>query len=149
MNIIRRSIISVACGFVLAMGLVVILVIMTMPLLSHFSLGIQRGASLFIFMFSLLVVAPLVSRKLYRIDGTKKILGWTFIGTGAEFLVFPLSLMFVVKSTSSLGGILVMTTLFAVSLVIGLLAGATSIAVGVMLIRSDNMLSFAIKRKME
>ncbi len=149
MNITRKSIISVACGFVLAMGLVVILVIMTMPLLSHFSLGIQRGASLFIFMFSLLVVAPLVSRKLYRIDGTKKILGWTFIGTGAEFLVFPLSILFVVKSASSLGGILLMATFFGLSLVIGMLAGATSIAVGVMLIRSDNMLSFAMRREKE
>ncbi len=149
MNINRKSILSFACGFVLAMGLVVILVIMTMPFVSHFSLGFQRGVSLFIFMFSLLVVAPLVSRKLHRIDGTKKILGWTFIGTGAEFLGFPLSLLFVVKSASSLGGFFVMTTLFVLSLVIGLLAGATSIAVGVMLIKSDNMLSFAIKRKME
>ncbi len=149
MKINRMSIISAACGFVLAMGLVVILVIMTMPFVSHFSLGFQRGVSLFIFMFSLLVVAPLVSRKLYRIDGTKKILGWTFIGTGAEFLVFPLSLLFVVKSASSLGGILVITTLFAVSLVVGLIAGATSIAVGVMLIKSDNMLCFAMRREKE
>lgn len=149
MNINRKSIISAACGFVLAMGLVVILVIMTIPFVSHFSLEFQRSASLFIFMFSLLVVAPLVSRKLYRIDSTKKILGWTFIGTGAEFLVFPLSLLFVIKSASSAGGFFVIATLFAVSLVIGLLAGATSIAVGVMLIRSDNMLRFAMRGKKE
>ncbi|MDD5473985.1 MAG: hypothetical protein PHU34_07530 [Candidatus Methanoperedens sp.] len=149
MNITRKSIISSACGFVLAMGLVVILVVMTMPFVSNFSLGIQRSISLFIFMFSLLVVAPLVSRKLYRIDGTKKIIGWTFIGTGAEFLVFPLSLLFVVKSASSLGGILLMATLFTVSLIIGLLAGATSIAIGIMLIRSDNMLRFAMRGEKE
>lgn len=147
MNITRLSIISAACGFVLAMGLVVILVIVTMPFVSHFSLGIQRGASLFIFMFSLLVVAPLVSRKLYRIDGTKKILGWTFIGTGAEFLVFPVSLMFVVKSASSPGGILVITTLFALSLFVGLLAGFINIAVGVLLIKSDNIIRSAMRRE--
>ncbi len=149
MNLNKKSIIASACGFVLAMGLVVILVIMTMPLVSHFSLGFQRGVSLFIFMFSLLVVAPLASRKLYRIDGTKKILGWTFIGTGGEFLVFPLSLLFVAKSVSSLSGILVATTFFVLSLVIGLLAGLITIAVGVMLIKSDKMLSSTIKRKIE
>ncbi|MGB8216104.1 MAG: hypothetical protein WCE94_02285 [Candidatus Methanoperedens sp.] len=149
MNINKKSLISAACGFVLSMGLVVILVIMTLPLVSHFSLGIQRGVSLFIFMFSLLVVAPLSSRKLNRIDGTKKILGWTFIGTGGEFLVFPLSLLFVFKYVSSLSGILVMTTFFVLSLVVGLLAGLITISVGVMLIKSDNMLSFAKKRKME
>jgi len=149
MNINKKTIISAACSFVLSMGLVVILVIMTMPLVSQFSLGVQRGVSLLIFMFSLLVVAPLASRKLYRIDSTKKILGWTFIGTGVEFLVFPLSLLFVVKSVSSLSGILVMTTFFVLSLVVGLLAGLITIAAGVMLIKSDNMLSFAKKRKME
>jgi hypothetical protein len=147
MNIDKKLIIASACGFVLAMGLVVNLVIITMPLVSHFSFGIQKEVSLFIFMFSLLVVAPLASRKLYRIDHTKKILGWTFIGTGGEFLVFPLSLLFVVKSVSSLSGILLMTTFFVLSLVIGLLAGVTTIAVGLMLIKSDNTLSFAINRK--
>jgi hypothetical protein len=147
MNIDKKLIIASACGFVLAMGLVVNLVIMTMPLVSHFSFGIQKEVSLFIFMFSLLVVAPLASRKLYRIDHTKKILGWTFIGTGGEFLVFPLSLLFAVKSVSSLSGILLMTTFFVLSLVIGLLAGVTTIAVGLMLIKSDNTVSFAINRK--
>lgn len=140
MNINRKSIISYACGFVLAMGLVVILVIMSMPIVSHFSPGIQRGASLFIFIFSLLVVAPLVSRRLYGLPGIRKMFGWTFIGTGAEFLVFPLSLLFVIKSASSIGGVIVLTTLFVSSLVIGLFAGFTSIAIGVLLIRSDDII---------
>ncbi len=147
MNINRKSILSSACGFVLAMGLVVILVIMTMPFVSHFSSGFQRGVSLFIFIFSLLVVAPLVSRKLYRIDGANKIIGWTFIGTGAEFLVFPLSLLFVIKFASSLGGFLVLTTLFVSSLVIGLFAGFTSIAIGVLLIRSDDIIRSRYREK--
>lgn len=147
MNIPRKSIISAACGFVLAMGLVVILAIMSTPFVSRFSLGIQRGTSLFIFIFSLLVVAPLVSRKLHRIDSAKKIIGWTFIGTGAEFLVFPLSLLFVIKSASSLGGILVMTTFFVLSLIIGLLAGVASIAIGVMMIRSDDIIRSRYREK--
>ncbi len=149
MNINRKSIISYACGFVFTMGLIVILVIMTAPFTFHFSLSIQRSIPYFIFIFSLLTVVPLVSRRLNRLDGFKKILGWTFIGTGAEFLVFPLSLLFVIKSASSPGGFFVMTTLFVLSLVIGLLAGFTSIAIGIMLIKSDNIFSSAMSRKME
>ncbi len=149
MNINKKSIISYACGFVFTMGLIVILVIMTAPFTSHFSLSIQRSIPYFIFIFSLLAVVPLVSRRLNRLDGFKKILGWTFIGTGAEFLVFPLSLLFVIKSASSPGGFFVMTTLFVLSLVIGLLAGFTSIAIGIMLIKSDNIFSSAMSRKME
>ncbi len=147
MNINRKSIISYACGFVLAMGLVVILVIMSTPFVSHFSPGIQRGASLFIFVFSLLVVAPLVSRKLYGLPGIRKIFGWTFIGTGVEFLSFPFSLLFVIKSASSIGGVIVLTTLFVSSLVVGLFAGFTSIAIGVLLIRSDRILSSRYREK--
>ncbi len=147
MNINKKSIFSYACGFVLAMGFVVILVTATAPLVSHFSPGIQRSASLFIFIFSLLVVAPLVSRKLYRLDGIRKIFGWTFIGTGAEFLVFPLSLLFVIKSASSLSGIILLTTLFVSSLAIGLFAGFTSIAIGVLLIKSDSMLRSRYREK--
>lgn len=140
MNITGKSIISCTCGFVLAMGLVVILAVMSTPIVSGFSSGIQRGASLFIFLFSLLVVAPLVSRKFYGLSGIRKILGWTFIGTGAELLVFPLSLLLVVRQASSPGGFLLMTTFFVLSLVIGLLAGAASIAIGVMMIRSDDII---------
>ncbi len=149
MNINRKSIISYACGFVFTMGLIVILVIMTAPFTFHFSLSIQRSIPYFIFIFSLLTVVPLVSRRLNRLDGFKKILGWTFIGTGAEFLVFPLSLLFVIKSASSPSEFFVMTTLFVLSLVIGLLAGFTSIAIGIMLIKSENIFSSAMSRKME
>ncbi len=149
MNINRKSIITSACGFFLAMGLVVILVIMTAPFTAHFSLSIQRSIPYLIFIFSLLAVVPLVSRKLNRLDGFKKILGWTFIGTGAEFLVFPFSLLFVIKSASSPSEFFVMTTLFVLSLVIGLLAGFTSIAIGIMLIKSENIFSSAMSRKME
>ncbi|MDP2765874.1 MAG: hypothetical protein Q8O41_00240 [Candidatus Methanoperedens sp.] len=140
MNITRKSIISAACGFALTMGLVVILVIMTVPYVSYFSLSVQKGAPIFIFIFSILGVSPVISRRLNRLPDIKKILGWTFIGTGAEFLVFPVSLLFVIKTASSPGGVLVITTLFVSSLIIGLLAGFISIAIGVLLIKSDNII---------
>jgi len=136
MNINRKLLISSACGFVMAMGLVVIMVIATAPLVSLLPASIQRNVAFLIFFFSLLVFVPLVSRKLYRMDSIKKILGWTFIGTGAEFLVFPFSLLFIVKSASSLSVVLVMTTLFVSSLIIGLLAGFISIAIGIMLLKT-------------
>ncbi len=135
MNITRKSLISAACGFALAMGAVVILVIVTGTLTSLFSPSIQKNIPSFIFIFSLLVIVPLLSRRLSRLDGMKKILGWTFIGLGAEFMAFPLSLMLVIKSAPSLGILLVLTAVFAYSLVFGVLAGVISIAVGILLIR--------------
>jgi len=65
----------------------------------------------------------------------RKMLGWTFIGLGAEFMAFPLSLVFVIKSAPSLGILLVLAAVFAYSLVFGVLAGVISIAVGILLIR--------------
>ncbi|MDP2845140.1 MAG: hypothetical protein Q8N79_03565, partial [Candidatus Methanoperedens sp.] len=59
----------------------------------------------------------------------------------------PLSLLFVVKSASSIGGVIVLTTLFVSSLAIGLFAGLTSIAIGVLLIRSDRILSSRYREK--
>jgi len=135
MNITRSSIISAACGFALTMGAVVILVIVTGSFTSFFSPSIQKNIPSFIFIFSLLVIVPLLSRRLSRLDGMRKMLGWTFIGLGAEFMAFPLSLMFLIKSAPSLGILLVLTAVFAYSLVFGVLAGVISIAIGILLIR--------------
>jgi predicted ABC-type exoprotein transport system permease subunit len=136
MNIDKKSIISSACGFVLAMGLVVILVITTMPLVSHFSLGIQRSYSLFIFFFSLLVVVPLVSRRLNRLPDIKKILGWTFIGLGAEFFIFPVTILFLVLSSRSIGFLLLGGMTFALSVVFGIPASLISFIMGISLVKS-------------
>ena len=135
MNITRSSLIPAACGFALTMGLVVILVVVTGTLASFFSPSIQKNIPSFIFIFSLLVIVPLLSRRLSRLDGMRKMLGWTFIGLGAEFMAFPLSLMFLIKSAPSLGILLVLTAVFAYSLVFGVLAGVISIAIGILLIR--------------
>ena len=136
MNIDKKSIISYACGFVLAMGLVVILVIATLPLASHFSLGIQRSYSLFIFIFSLFVVVPLVSRRLNRLPDIKKILGWTFIGLGAEFLIFPVTILFLVLSSPSIVALLLGGMAFAFSVVFGIPASLISFIMGISLIKS-------------
>ncbi len=136
MNINKKSIISYACGFVLAMGLVVILVIATVPMASHFSLGIQRGYSLFIFFFCLLAVVPLVSRRLTRLPDIKKILGWTFIGLGAEFLIFPVTILFLVLSSPSIVALLLGGMTFTLSVVFGIPASLISFIMGISLIKS-------------
>lgn len=136
MNISRQSLLSAGCGIVLASGLVVILVLATAPLISNLSLSIQRNISYFIFIFSFLAVAPLVSQRLKRLGSVKKILGWSFIGIGAEFFALPFSLLLSVKSVSSLAAVLVVTTLFVSSLVFGMAAGFVSIILGILLIRS-------------
>ena len=136
MNINKKAIISTACGFVLAMGLVVILVIAVLPLASHFSLGIQRSYALFIFFFCLLVVVPLISRRLNRLPDIKKMLGWTFIGLGAEFLVFPLTILFLVLSSRSIGFLFFGGMTFALSVVFGIPASLISFIMGISLIKS-------------
>ncbi len=136
MNINKKSIIPSACGFVLAMGLVVILVIATLPLASHFPLGIQRSYSLFIFFFCLLVVVPLVSRRLNRLPDVKKILGWTFIGLGAEFLSFPVTILFLVLGSPSAIALLLGGMTFALSVVFGIPASLISFIMGISLIKS-------------
>ncbi|VVB96904.1 Uncharacterised protein [uncultured archaeon] len=136
MNINKKSLISAACSFVLAMGIVVILVIATLPMVSHFSLGIQRNYSLFIFFFSLLVVAPLVSQRLNRLPDIKKILGWTFIGLGAEFLIFPVTILFLILSSPSIVALLLGGMTFALSVVFGIPASLISFIMGISLVKS-------------
>jgi hypothetical protein len=136
MNNDKKTIISAACGFVLAMGLVVILVIATVPMASHFSSGIQRSYSVFIFFFCLLVVVPLVSRRLNRLPDIKKILGWTFIGLGAEFLIFPVTILFLVLSSPSIMALLLGGMTFALSVVFGIPASLISFIMGISLIKT-------------
>jgi predicted ABC-type exoprotein transport system permease subunit len=136
MNINKKTIISAACSFVLAMGLVVILVIAALPLASHFSLRIQRSYSFFIFFFCLLVVVPLVSQRLNRLPDIKKILGWTFMGLGAEFLVFPVTILFLVLSSRSIGFLFFGGMTFALSVVFGIPASLISFIMGISLIKN-------------
>jgi predicted ABC-type exoprotein transport system permease subunit len=136
MNIDKKTIIAFACSFVLAMGLVVILVIATVPMASHFSLRIQRSYSVFIFFFCLLVVVPLVSQRLNRLPDIKKILGWTFIGLGAEFLIFPVTILFLVLGSPSIMALLLGGMTFVLSAVFGIPASLISFIMGISLIKS-------------
>lgn len=135
MNITRSSILSMGCGIVLACGLVIILVLITAPLASQLSSSIQKVIPYFIFIFSLLVTAPLIARKLNKLDGIKKIFGWTFIGIGTEFVIFPVSLLFVIKLVGSLGALMVTAVIFTYSVVFGIPAGLISITIGIWLIK--------------
>ncbi len=134
MNINKKPIISAACSFVLAMGLVVILVIAAMPLASHFL--IQSSYSLFIFLFCLLIVVPIVSRRLNRLPDIKKTLGWAFIGLGAEFLIFPVTILFLVLSSPSVMALLLGGMTFALSVVFGIPASLISFIMGISLIKN-------------
>ncbi len=135
MSINKKSIISAACGFVLAMGIVIILVITILPAASHLSLGIQRSYSLFIFFFSLLITAPLILQRLNRLPDIKKILGWTFIGLGAEFLVFPVTILFLILNSPSIAALLAGGLVFVLSVVFGIPAGLISFIIGISLIK--------------
>ncbi len=136
MNINKKSILSTGSAVVLASGLIIILVLLTVPLASGFSLQVQRGISLFIFFFSLLVVAPLVSQRLNRLPDIKKILGWTFIGLAAEFLIFPVTMLFLVLSSPSIVALLLGGMAFAISVVFGIPASLISFIMGISLIKN-------------
>lgn len=130
----RKSLLSLACSIVLACGLVVILVIITAPLASQVS-SIQKVIAPLIFVLSMLLVVPRISKRLNRLPDFRRIFGWTLVGLGLEFLVFPFSLLLMVMSSPSLGILLVATAMFAYSLVFGLIAGFMSILMGIFLIK--------------
>ena len=131
----RNSIISAACGFVLSMGAVVILVLITGSFAPFLPTWFQRNLPLLIFIFSLLVILPLVYLRLRRLDGISKIMGWTLVGLGAEFLAFPVSLLFVIKSASSPVGLLLSVVILMFSVIFGAVAGLVCTAIGIFLIK--------------
>jgi len=131
----RKSILSIGGGIVLASGLVILLVLMTAPAVSQFSLSAQKGAAIFIFFFSLFVVAPLIARRLRNLEDIRKILGWTLIGTGAEFILFPAALVFLILTFPSWGTIVIWGAILAYAAVFGIPAGIISVAAGVYLIK--------------
>lgn len=135
----RKSIISTACGMVLSTGLIVILVLITMFLPSLFPPSIQNSVPLLIFIFSLLVVAPLIARRLYRLNDIKGILAWTFIGIGMEFIVFPVPLLFLIFKFPSIVGLIFGGVVMISSVVFGIPAGLISIAIGMFLLKRHRL----------
>ncbi|MCX9009842.1 MAG: hypothetical protein OIN66_01855 [Candidatus Methanoperedens sp.] len=131
----RNSIISAACGFVLSMGAVVILVLITGSFAPVLPPALQGNLPLFVFLLSLLVIMPLVYLRLCRLDGISRIMGWTFIGLGTEFLAFPVSLLFIIRSASSPGTLLMSLAILTFSVIFGVAAGLVCTAIGVFLIK--------------
>jgi hypothetical protein len=123
-------------GVVLACGLIVILVLITVPFSSRFSLSVQKSIPYFIFVLSLLVIAPVIARRLNRLGDLKRAFGWTLIGIGMEFIAFPVSFLFVVKSAQSTGALMATAMIFTYSVLFGMPAGLMCIAIGIFLIRS-------------
>lgn len=133
MCISKKSIISTGCGVTLASGLIVIMVLITAPFVSDFSFFFRKGISLFIFFFLYLVVAPLISRRLNRFE-SKKMLGWAFVGIGAEAIMLPAALVFLMLAVPS--DALFLGVALAYSVVLGIPAGLLSAAMGIFLIKS-------------
>lgn len=78
---------------------------------------------------------PLIIRKLNRLSDDKKILGWTFIGLGMEFILFPFMLVFFIFNFSSVVGIIIGGSIMMLSLIFGLTAGLLSIVMGISLVK--------------
>ncbi len=135
----RKTMFSAACGIVLSTGLIVILVLITMFLPSLFPPPVRNNIPLLIFIFSLLVAAPLIALRLNRLNDIKGILAWTFMGIGAEFIILPvplLSLIFKFPSSADLifGGVVIVS-----SVIFGIPAGLISIAIGMFLLKRHNL----------
>lgn len=128
MNISKKTVTAGACGFALTMGIVIILVLLTM------FLPFQVDPYI-IFLLSLIVVFHLIWQRLNRLDGQKKILGWSFIGLGAQLLVLPLPLIIIILKFPSTAGFLFGGIILAGSLVLGVPAGLLTAAAGVFLIK--------------
>ncbi len=134
MNITKKTIVALACGFALTMGLVIILVLLTMSI--RFSPLLQITDPYTIFIFSILILFPLIFRRLYKLESPKRILGWTFIGLGAQMLVLPLPLVFIILKDPSATGLFFGGIIFTGSAVFGMPAVLLTIAVGTFLARS-------------
>lgn len=130
MNITKKTITAIACSFALTMGIVIILVLLTM------FLPLQQIADPYIiFLFSLIFIFPILCARLNRLDAQKRILGWTFIGLGAQLLVLPLPLVLMILKFPSAAGFLFGGIILTGSAVLGMPAGLLTIAAGVFLVK--------------
>lgn len=130
MNITKKTITALACGFALTMGIVILFVLFTM-----FLPFAQIADPYIIFLFSLIVVFPLLFVRLNRLDMQQRILGWTFIGLGVQLLVLPLPLVIIILKIPSTAGFLFGGMILTGSAVFGIPAGLLTIAAGVFLVK--------------
>ncbi|NJD53463.1 MAG: hypothetical protein FIB07_11410 [Candidatus Methanoperedens sp.] len=135
MYLTRKSILTAGCAIVLTSGLAILLVLLTAFPISYFSIPVQKLTLLLIFIISLIVAIPLIFKKLNRLPNEKKILGWTFMGLGAEFILFPFMLLIYIFNFSSVFSIIIGGTIIMISLIFGLSVGLISIVIGMLLVR--------------
>jgi hypothetical protein len=135
----RKTVFSAACGMVLSTGLIVILVLITMFLPSLFPPPVRNSVPLLVFIFSLLVAAPLIALRLNRLNDIKGILAWTFMGIGVEFIVFPVPLLFLIFKFPSSAGLIFGGVVMISSVVFGIPAGLISIAIGIFLLKRHRL----------
>ena len=128
MNLTKKMITAIACGFSLTMGIVIIFVILTMLL------PFQADPYI-IFLISIIIVFPLIGSRLNRLDGQNRILGWSFMGLGAQLLVFPLPLLLIILKYNSPSGLLFGGIILTGSVVFGVPAGLLAMAAGVFLVK--------------
>jgi len=134
MKLKRKSILCAGCAVVLASGLSILLILLTAPQVSYFSISVQKIILVSILILSLLSI-PLLSGKLNRLPDETKVLGWTFIGLGAEFILFPLMLFIFIMNFSSVIGLIIGGSILTLSFIFGLPAGLISIVMGITLIK--------------
>lgn len=129
-----KSLLCAGCALVLACGLSILLILLTAPQVSYFSIPVQKIILISIIIFSLLSI-PLLIMKFNRLPDETKVLGWTFIGLGAEFILFPVMFFIFVMNFSSVIGLVIGGSILTLSFIFGLPAGLVSIVMGITLIK--------------
>lgn len=135
MELKRKTLLSGGCALVLAFGLIILLVLLTALPISYFSIMVQKLILILIFIFSLIIAVPVILRKLNRLPNEKQVLGWTFIGLGVEFMIFPFMLLIYIFNFSSAISLLIGVSVVMLSLIFGLSAGLMSIVMGISLVK--------------
>jgi len=134
MELKRKSILCAGCAVVLASGLSVLIILLTAPQVSYFSISVQKIILVSILILSVISI-PLIWGKLKRLPDETKVLGWTFMVLGAEFILFPLMLFIFIMNFSSVIGLIIGGPILALSFIFGLPAGLISIVMGITLIK--------------
>jgi len=131
----RKTLLSGGCSLVLAFGLIILLVLLTALPISYFSIYVQKLILVLIFIFSIIIAVPVILRKLDRLPNEKQILGWTFIGLGVEFIIFPFMLLLYIFNFSSAISMIIGVSIVMLSLIFGVSAGLMSIVMGISLVK--------------
>jgi hypothetical protein len=134
MELKRKTILCAGCAVVLTSGLSILLILLTAPQVSYFSISVQKIILVSILILSILSI-PYISGKLKRLPDETKMLGWTFLVLGAEFILFPLMLFIYIMNFSSFIGLILGGPILALSFIFGLPAGLVSIVMGITLIK--------------